>query len=50
MFKKNQGLRIDHALATRSVADRLVSIEVDRSTRELERPSDHAPLVMEISD
>jgi exodeoxyribonuclease-3 len=50
MYRKNQGLRIDHALGTRSVADRLLSIDVDKSTRDLERPSDHAPLVLEISD
>jgi exodeoxyribonuclease III len=50
MYRKNQGLRIDHALGTRAVADRLISIDVDRSTRDLERPSDHAPVVLEIAD
>ena len=46
-FRRNQGLRIDHALATRSLADRCTSALVDRRPRELDKPSDHAPVIVE---
>ncbi len=46
-FRRNQGLRIDHALATRSLADKCTSAVVDRRPRELDKPSDHAPVVVE---
>jgi len=44
-FEKNHGLRIDHILASPDLATRFTVLEVDRSPRSLERPSDHAPLV-----
>lgn len=48
-FRKNKGLRIDLALVTRPLAARLVRVEIDRRPREEERPSDHAPVVVEIA-
>ena len=48
-FRKNRGLRIDLALCTPSLAARCRSVTVDRRPRELERPSDHAPVVVEIA-
>jgi exodeoxyribonuclease-3 len=45
-FPKNDGLRIDHILATASVAERLESAEVDRQERKGKQPSDHAPVVV----
>ena len=48
-FRKNKGLRIDLALCTAPLAARVTSAVVDRRPRELERPSDHAPVVIEIA-
>lgn len=47
-FAKDQGLRLDLALCSPAVADATVSVHVDRAARALERPSDHAPLVLDI--
>lgn len=43
-YKKNHGLRIDHFLATKSVFEKAKATGVDRPARELELPSDHAPV------
>jgi exodeoxyribonuclease III len=48
-FRKNKGLRIDLGLCTAPLAARVTAAVVDRRPRELERPSDHAPLVIEIA-
>jgi exodeoxyribonuclease-3 len=48
-FHKNFGMRIDHLLATRSVAARVVWAEIDREARKGKPiPSDHAPLVIDV--
>ena len=48
-FHKNFGMRIDHLLATRPVADRTVWAEIDREARKGKPiPSDHAPLVIDL--
>ncbi len=44
-FQLNDGLRLDHILATRSLAERCSSITVDRDERKGEKPSDHAPVI-----
>ena len=43
-FPKNLGLRIDHVLATRPLADKCVAAWIDRDTRKGKLPSDHAPV------
>ncbi|CAN5555921.1 exodeoxyribonuclease III [soil metagenome] len=49
MFHKNSGMRIDHLLVTRSVADRLIDAEIDREARKGPPvPSDHAPVTMDL--
>jgi exodeoxyribonuclease-3 len=48
-FRKNRGLRIDLALVTPPLRARCVSVTIDKRPRELERPSDHAPVVVEIA-
>jgi exodeoxyribonuclease-3 len=48
-FRKNHGLRIDLALVTPALAARCKSAVVDKRPRELERPSDHAPVIIEIA-
>ena len=49
-FPKNQGLRIDHVLATAPLAVRSVSATIDRDERKGEQPSDHAPVLVDFSD
>ncbi|MDH5242432.1 MAG: exodeoxyribonuclease III [Chloroflexota bacterium] len=49
MFHKNFGMRIDHLLVTRSVAERLVDAEIDREARKGPPvPSDHAPVSIDL--
>ncbi len=48
-FHRNLGMRIDHLLVTRSVAERTVWVEIDREARKGKPvPSDHAPLVIDL--
>ena len=48
-FHKNFGMRIDHLIATKSVADRVVAAEIDREARKGKPiPSDHAPLMIDL--
>jgi exodeoxyribonuclease-3 len=48
-FFKNQGLRIDHILATTPVAARCTACRIDRDARKGQDASDHAPVIAEIS-
>ena len=48
-FRRNHGLRIDHILLSEALAAACTSSTVDRDMRKLERPSDHAPVLAEIS-
>lgn len=45
MFEKKKGLRIDHILATPSLAKTCEDVRVDLETRGAGRPSDHAPVI-----
>jgi exodeoxyribonuclease III len=48
-FHKNLGMRIDHLLVSRPMAERLVWAEIDREARKgVPVPSDHAPLLIDI--
>jgi exodeoxyribonuclease-3 len=49
-FARDAGLRIDHLLLSRPVADRLAGAGVDRAVRGRELASDHAPAWIEIGD
>lgn len=49
-WPRNQGIRIDHLLLSPQAADRLVSASVQRHLRGLEKPSDHVPVTVELSD
>jgi len=50
-FHKNLGMRIDHLLATRPLAERSVWAEIDREARKGKpTPSDHAPLLMDVDE
>jgi exodeoxyribonuclease-3 len=48
-FRRNLGMRIDHILLTPELASRCKSCWIDKVPRKLERPSDHTPVVVEIS-
>ena len=48
-FEANRGLRIDHALLSAELAERLTAASVEVETRAEEQPSDHAPVVFEIA-
>ena len=47
-FERDAGLRIDHLLLNEPAAARLTRAGVDRSTRALEKSSDHAPVWIEL--
>ena len=49
-FRRGFGMRIDLVLATAPVADAVTSAEVDVEARRGEKPSDHAPIVVETGD
>lgn len=49
-FRKNEGLRIDYAFVTNSVAERVSHADVDAEPRRADKPSDHAPVVIELRD
>ena len=48
-FRKNQGLRIDHILVSEPLRALVRGCEIDKARRKLERPSDHAPVVVDIA-
>lgn len=48
-YRKNKGLRIDLALVTKSLAARVTGVTIDKRPRELNRPSDHAPVIVELA-
>ena len=48
-FEQNKGLRIDHFLLSPLAIDKLSSIEIDTYHRSLEKPSDHAPVIIKLN-
>jgi len=46
-FRRNQGLRIDLALASEALSQRCVACRIDKEPRAWERPSDHVPVIAE---
>ncbi|MBS0435952.1 MAG: exodeoxyribonuclease III [Proteobacteria bacterium] len=49
-FRKNQGLRIDHILVSEALKARVSACSIDKAPRKNERPSDHAPVIVELAD
>jgi len=47
-WRRDAGLRIDHVLLNASLAPRLKAAGVDRWVRALEKPSDHAPVWVQL--
>lgn len=48
-FERNRGIRIDHFLLSPALAPRLVRCEIDKGPRAEYKPSDHTPILVEIS-
>ncbi len=48
-FRRNHGMRIDHILLSDALAPSCTSCVIDKAPRKLERPSDHTPVIAEIS-
>ncbi len=49
-FRKNQGLRIDHILISEALRPQVSACVIDKLPRKNERPSDHAPVIVELRD
>lgn len=47
-FRRNKGLRIDHILLSAPLAAACGACTIDKAPRKLERPSDHAPVIVEL--
>ena len=47
-FRRNLGLRIDHVLLGSELASRCRGCNIDVEPRRAERPSDHAPIIVEL--
>ena len=43
-----KGMRLDYFLTSSALANKVITSKVDRYTRELEKPSDHAPIICEL--
>ena len=48
-FRRNQGLRIDHILVSEALKPCVTACSIDKLPRKNERPSDHAPVWVEIA-
>lgn len=47
-FRRNQGLRIDHILVGEALREHVRACTIDKAPRRNERPSDHAPVLVEL--
>ena len=48
-YELNKGWRIDHIYISRELSSKLKSCVIDRSPRENSRPSDHAPVMIDLN-
>jgi exodeoxyribonuclease-3 len=49
-FRKNQGLRIDHILVSQALVPQVQACSIDKLPRKNDRPSDHAPVIVTMSE
>ena len=49
-WQRDHGIRIDFALLSAQAADRFVGVETHRDARDMDKPSDHVPVVVELED
>ncbi|HEV2110707.1 MAG TPA: exodeoxyribonuclease III, partial [Gammaproteobacteria bacterium] len=48
-YQRNRGLRIDHILLSSPLAERCAAAWIDLEPRGWERPSDHTPVLVDLS-
>lgn len=48
-FRRNRGMRIDHILVSNALKPQVTACSIDKTPRKNERPSDHAPVVIELA-
>lgn len=48
-WQRNEGIRIDHVLASPQAADRLRAVGIDKHVRGWDKPSDHVPVWVELA-
>lgn len=48
-FRRNLGMRIDHILVSDALKANCAAAYIDKEPRKLERPSDHTPVVLQLS-
>ncbi len=48
-FRRNRGARIDHIMLSSELAGTCTAFIIDKAVRKLERPSDHAPVMVALS-
>ncbi|MBP9147296.1 MAG: exodeoxyribonuclease III [Rhodoferax sp.] len=49
-FRRNRGMRIDHILISQSLKARASACQIDKTPRKNDRPSDHTPVVLTLSE
>ena len=49
-WQKNHGMRIDHFLVSNNLLDNIISVNINKKPRSKLKPSDHVPILAEISD
>lgn len=49
-WPRNRGVRIDHFLTSPTITDRLINCTIDKTPRGWDTPSDHTPIIVEISE
>jgi exodeoxyribonuclease-3 len=48
-WQKNNGMRIDHFLASNSLIDLIKDININKDPRGREKPSDHTPIEIKLA-
>ena len=49
-LRRNHGLRIDHILVSDALKPLVTRCAIDKAPRNNERPSDHAPIIVELAE
>ena len=49
-WQRDHGIRIDFHLLSPQAADRFRGVETHRDARDMDKPSDHVPVVVELED
>ena len=49
-WQRDHGIRIDFHMLSPQAADRFQSIETHRDARDMDKPSDHVPVVIDLED